>query len=99
MFGDEIIKKPEKKGLKRPQRDEGDGENEESPSKKSKAIKISYLKDWKPPKQMGSWNTSLQFGVWSTSVQIGGVMLNMPRELFEKNTSVFGKYDFVLKIT
>lgn len=99
MFGNKIIEKPEKKGLKRPQRDEGDVENDESTSKKSKAIKISSLKDWKPPKQMGTRNSVLQFGGWNTFayVQSGSVLLTLPRELYEKNTSVFGKYESVLK--
>ena len=87
MFGNKIIEKPEKKDLKRPLRNKRDVENEESPSKKSKSIKIVGLKDWKPPKQMESW---------STSMQIRDMTITMPKELFEKNTLVFEKYKSVL---
>ena len=96
MFGDDIFEKPEKKDLKRPKRNNGDGENEESPLKKSKAIKISISKDWKPPIQKGR-STSVKSRGWNFYVQKRGVKLIFHRELYEKNTSVFGKYDSFIK--
>ena len=43
----------------------------------------TYVKDWKPPKQMGNSNTSIQFG---------DISLTIPRELYQKNLLTFVKY-------
>ena len=47
----------------------------------------TYVKDWKPPEQMGNSNTSIQFG---------DISLTIPRELYQKNLLTFVKYGHCL---